>query len=121
MALGWLWVALRGPYFCFLLSTFCSCQNVALGGLQPFSFKVEGSRYDVRRSACGRKPKHRKAACRPSAVNLAYIARPGRGWSGPKLSPEVSDMGKTDWERRMIRQRRSIECLPPIRKYHPWH
>src|ERR1035438_2364690 len=60
VALWWLWVA-------------CS----------PSWFKVRGSRFNVRRSASGRNLKHRKAACRPSAVNLAYITRPGRGWSGP--------------------------------------
>src|ERR1035441_179029 len=60
MALGWLWVA-------------CS----------PSWFKVRGSTFDVRRSACGRNFKRRKTAFRPSAVSLAYIARPGGGWSGP--------------------------------------
>ena len=64
MALGWLWVA-------------CS----------PSWFKVRGSTFDVRRSACGRNFKRRKSAFRPSAVSPAYITRPGRGWSGPKLSP----------------------------------
>src|ERR1035438_8860591 len=54
--------------FCFLLSTFSW-------------FKVRGSRFNVRRSASGRNLKHRKAALRPSAVSLAYIARPGGGCS----------------------------------------
>jgi hypothetical protein len=54
----------------------------------PSLFKVRDSTFDVRRSASGRNLKHRKAVFCPSAVSLAYITRPGRGWSGPKLSPE---------------------------------
>src|ERR1035441_8519785 len=65
MALGWLWVALGGLSPLFLLSAF-------------YFFLVQGSRFDVERSTFSLK--HRKAACRPSAVNLAYITRPGGGW-----------------------------------------
>ena len=64
VALSWLWVA-------------CS----------PYSLKVRGSTFDVRRSASGRNLKHSKAGFRPSAVSLAYITRPVGGWRGPKLSP----------------------------------
>src|ERR1019366_2331306 len=55
MALGWLWVALRGPYFCFLLSAFWVCQSVALGGLsvQGSGLKVQGSRFRVQGSMFG--------------------------------------------------------------------
>src|ERR1035441_321801 len=54
MALGWPWgglgwlCAASHPYFCFLLSTFCFCQNVALGGFAP-PFEI-GCRCSVRSS-----------------------------------------------------------------------
>ena len=65
VALGWLWVVFR-PYFYFLLSAF-------------YFFLVQGSRFEVQRSTFSLQ--RRKAACRPSAVSLAYIARPGGGRS----------------------------------------
>src|ERR1035441_5924864 len=58
------------------------------------SFKFRGSRFGVRRSASGRNLQRRKAAFRPSAVRLAYITRPGGGWSGPKLSPGSLQIGR---------------------------
>src|ERR1035441_8932611 len=69
VALGWLWVACR-----------------------PSSFKVRRSMFDVRRSAPRRHLDPRKAACRPSAVSLAYIPRPDGGRRGPKLSPREPPM-----------------------------
>src|ERR1035441_4333396 len=92
MALGWLWVALRGPYFCFLLSTFCSCQNVALGGLPPFL--VQGSRFEVQRSTFSLRPEpptqesRLPPACRKP--DLYYEARRRLEW--PKACPRESPM-----------------------------
>ena len=97
VALVWLWggleVALVWLWGGFVLRSLCLvyAYNMALGWLwvacSPSLFKVRGSKFGVRRSASGRNLKHRKAAFRPSAVSLAYITRPGGGWSGPKLSP----------------------------------
>src|ERR1039457_6790121 len=61
MALRWFWVA-----------------------CPPSLFKVRGWTFDVRRSASGRNLKLRKAACRPPAVRLVYMTRPGGDWMCPR-------------------------------------
>src|ERR1035441_10443411 len=97
MALGWPWgglgVALGGfarpptpiSAFYFLLSALARMWLWV--ACRPSWFKVRGSRFEVRGSASGRNLRLRKTGCRPSAVSLAYIARPGGGWRGPKLAP----------------------------------
>src|ERR1035438_6550414 len=71
------------PYFCFLLSTFCFCQNVALGGLsvQGSGFRVQGSMFDalpitfVHSSPARRTPAYEGTPTRGSQVLRRSLAR----------------------------------------------
>src|ERR1035438_7310245 len=62
------------------------------GWLKRSRFRVQGSTFGVRRSAPGRNLKHRKAACRPSAVSLAYIYEARPKLERPKVTPWESPM-----------------------------
>jgi hypothetical protein len=68
--------------FYFLLSAFARMWFWVV--CSSSSFKVRGSAFVVRCCASGRNLKHRKAACRPSAVSLVDITRPGGGWGRPR-------------------------------------
>src|ERR1017187_9613810 len=103
MALEWPWGGFGWlcAYFCFLLSTFRSCQNVALGGLSPlfllsafYFFLVQGSMFEVRGSKFSLRPEPQtqesrlRPICRKSG--LYYEARPRLKW--PIVFPRESPM-----------------------------
>src|ERR1035438_6670978 len=89
VALGWLCTPESMPSICLQYGFV-----VASGGLsvQGSGFRVQGSTFGVRRSAPGRNLKHRKAACRPSAVSLAYIYEARPKLERPKVTPWESPM-----------------------------
>ena len=89
VALGWLCTPEYMPSICLVYGF-----AVASGGLsvQGSGFRVQGSTFGVRRSAPGRNLKHRKAACRPSAVSLAYIYEARPKLERPKVTPWESPM-----------------------------
>src|ERR1039457_5554715 len=115
VALRWLWGG-------FVLRSLCLvyAYNMALGWLwvacSPSSFKVQGSMFDVRRSASGRNLKRRKAACRPSAVSLAHITRPGGGWRRSRESESDPRRVSGDSPLTLADSRNRVGSGIPIRR-----